>query len=124
MSKNTDGQLSLTAQSTWLFCAKIVSFALSILLPLLTVRFLAQDKVGEYRQAFMFVTNAAVLLPFGFSMSAYYYLSRATARHGSVIFNILIFNFVMGMAAVVILVSRPQLLGDLFGNPELSRLAP
>lgn len=124
MNEIRNRELSLTEQSTWLLFAKVVSFGLSTLLPLLTVRYLVQEQVGVYRQAFLVITNAAVVLPLGFSMSAYYYLNRASNKHASVVFNILLFNFLVGGGAFLTLFFAPELLGRLFRNDELTVLAP
>lgn len=95
------------------------------MLPLLIVRYLTQDEVGHYREAFQVIMNAVVILPLGFSMSAYYFLARETgARRGAAIFNILLFNFVVGGIACVALILFPSLLGNLFRSDELTQLAP
>src|ERR1051325_10121430 len=87
---------SLREQSAWLLTAKVVGFAFSFVLPLLIVRYLDQEQVGNYRQAFLIITNAVIILPLGFSMSAYYFLARESERRGAAILNILLFNFVVG----------------------------
>ncbi|HEY0458838.1 MAG TPA: oligosaccharide flippase family protein [Pyrinomonadaceae bacterium] len=115
---------SLKAQSAWLLFAKAVGFVFSFLLPLLVVRFLTQEKVGTYRQVFQVIATCAAILPLGVSISAYYFLSRETARRAAVVLNILIFNFAVGGAACLALFLYPQSLGNIFHNEELTRLAP
>ncbi len=115
---------SLKSQSAWLLFAKVVGFAFSFLLPLLIVRFLTQDKVGVYRQVFLVVTNAVAILPLGVSISAYYFLSREKTRRASAVFNILIFNFVIGGLGCLALFCYPQILGNIFHDEEITRLAP
>lgn len=115
---------SLKSQSAWLLSAKIIGFGLSFALPLLIVRYLTQESVGHYREAFQVITNAIVILPIGFSMSAYYYLARETERRGAAILNILLFNFVVGGLACLALNLYPQLIGNIFRSDELTRLAP
>ncbi len=105
--------------------AKIVGFGFAFLLPLLVVRFLSQEKVGIYRQVFQVVVNAVALLPLGISMSAYYFLSRETGeKRSSVVFNILIFNFLVGGAVCFTLWFYPQLVGNIFRSEEITRLMP
>jgi O-antigen/teichoic acid export membrane protein len=117
--------LSLKAQSAWLLVAKIVGFSLSFMLPLTIVRYLAQDAVGHYREAFQVIMNAVIILPLGVSMSAYYFLARETEnRRGAAIFNILLFNFVVGGLACLFLFLYPQSLGNIFQSDEVTRLAP
>lgn len=115
---------SLKTQSAWLLFAKIVGFAFSFLMPLLIVRFLTQEQVGVYRQVFLVIVNANAVLTLGFGMSAYYFLARETARRPSVIFNTLLFNFVVGGAACLTLFLFPQLVGSIFQSDEMTRLAP
>lgn len=120
----SDRQPSLKVQSAWLLFAKVVGFVFSFVLPLLVVRFLAQESVGEYRQIFQVVQNAAAILPLGVGMSAFYYLSREPERRGATIFNILIFNTIVGILAVIVLTLFPKLIGGLFHSEEITRLAP
>ncbi|MGI8468316.1 MAG: lipopolysaccharide biosynthesis protein [Pyrinomonadaceae bacterium] len=115
---------SLMKQSAWLMFAKVVGFILSALLPLLTVRYLAQDKVGLYRQTFQVITNAAAILPLGFSMSAFYFLNRQPEKRAAAIANILLFNFITGGLACFALFFYPQILGAIFKSDDMTRLAP
>lgn len=115
---------SLKQQSVWLLAAKVTGFALSFFLPLIIVRYLAQDKVGLYRESFQVITNAVILLSMGFAMSAYYYLAREKERRSAAVFNILVFNFVMGGLACLTLFLFPQIIGNIFRSEELTQLAP
>ncbi|MGE3468408.1 MAG: oligosaccharide flippase family protein, partial [Pyrinomonadaceae bacterium] len=103
---------------------KVTGFALSFFLPLIIVRYLAQDKVGLYRESFQVITNAVIILSMGFSMSAYYYLAREKERRGPAVLNILVFNFVMGGLACLLLALFPQIIGNIFRSQELTALAP
>src|ERR1041384_779567 len=100
---------SLKSRSAWLLFAKVVGFGFASLLPILIVRYLTQDKVGLYREAFQVIMNAVTILPLGFSMSAFYFLSRETERRAASIINILIFNFFVGGLACLALFLFPQL---------------
>jgi O-antigen/teichoic acid export membrane protein len=124
MNEPVTAKPSLKVQSAWLLAAKTVGFALSFLLPLLVVRYLDQTQVGIYRQAFQVVTTLVAILPFGFSASAYYFLSRDKKDQPYIIFNILLFNFAIGGVACLLLAVFPQILGSVFQDAELSRLAP
>ncbi len=104
--------------------AKVIGFGLSFMLPLLIVRNLTQTEVGHYREAFQVIANAVIILPVGFSMSAYYFLARDEHRRPSAILNILLFNFVVGGLACLVLFLFPQLIGNIFKSPELTALAP
>lgn len=89
------------------------------------VRFLSQEEVGHYRESFQVIMNAAVLLPLGISMSAFYFLARESGeRQGATVTNILLFNFVVGGLACLTLYMFPQILGNVFHSEELTQLAP
>ncbi len=124
MENHEEKKQSLREQSAWLLIAKIIGFAFSFALPLLIVRYLSQEQVGHYREAFLVITNAVIILPLGFSMSAYYFLAREKERRSAAILNILIFNFVVGGLAALTLFLFPNLIGELFATDELKRLGP
>lgn len=124
MSKENAATQSLKSQSAWLLMAKLIGFGFSFALPLLIVRYLAQEQVGQYREAFQVIGNAIIILPLGFSMSAYYFLSRETERRRAAICNILLFNFIVGGAACLALYLFPQILGNIFRSEEMTVLAP
>jgi len=116
---------SLTEQGVWLLAARVIGFAFSLILPLLLVRRLSQHEFGLYKQAFLLIVTAASMLPLGFGMSAFYFLPRETPeKRRQIIFNILLFNLIVGGAACLALFAAPQMLGALFQNPEMTKLAP
>ncbi len=116
---------TLREQSAWLLAAKVIGFGFSFALPLMVVRFLTQDEVGHYRQAFQVMLNAVILLPLGFSMSSFYFLARESdKRRGAAILNILLFNFFVGGLACLFLYVYPESFGTIFHSPELTNLAP
>ena len=115
---------SLTAQAAWILIAKVTSFALAIAVPLLLARRLDQTEFGLYKQVFLIIATANALLPFGFGMSAYYFLPRETEKRGAVVLNILIFNAVVGLAAAAALFLFPQSLVWLFGDALMANFAP
>ncbi|MBX3243157.1 MAG: oligosaccharide flippase family protein [Acidobacteria bacterium] len=111
---------SLTSQSISILFAKLVSFVLSVLLPLLVVRFMTPHEVGVYRQVFLVSNYLVDILPLGLSMSAYYFLNRENQKERSLsILNILIFNFILGGLACLSLVLYPGILISLFQNDEM-----
>jgi O-antigen/teichoic acid export membrane protein/cellulose synthase/poly-beta-1,6-N-acetylglucosamine synthase-like glycosyltransferase len=116
--------LSLTAGAAWMMLARSFSFALAFAVPLLLVRRLSQTEFGLYKQIVLVVTTGVMILPLGVFMSAYYFLPRERARRPQVVFNILLFNLTVGLAACLPLILRPQLLAALLNNPELVALAP
>lgn len=123
MSEKKQAKISLKVQSAWLLVAKTVGFALSFLLPLLVVRYLDLNQVGIYRESFQVIMTLVAILPFGFSASAYYYLSRDKDEQPAIILNILIFNFIIGGIACALLWIFPQIIGSIFRDPELVQLS-
>jgi O-antigen/teichoic acid export membrane protein len=112
---------SLTARASWLTFAKTLGFAFSIALPLILARRMNQEQYGLYKQVFLVVNTAAVILPLGFSMSAYYFLAREQGRQRETVLNILLFHVVVGALAALALLLYPSILGVIFGGPQLQQ---
>ena len=117
-------QPSLASQGAWLLFAKIIGLGLSFALPFIVVRTLSKADVGIYQQVFLVIVTLSGILPFGVSMSAFYFLSREKERKPFYIFNILIFNLVIGGLACLFLNLYPQVLGNIFKDAEMTQLAP
>jgi O-antigen/teichoic acid export membrane protein len=116
----------MTALAVWLMFAKSAAFILGLALPLLLVRRLSQTEFGFYKQAFLIVGSAVSILPIGFGVSAFYYLPRERdpATRAKVIFNIVLFNLVVGGLAFIVLALNPNIIAPLFHSEELTRLSP
>ena len=99
--------------------AKTLGFMFAFALPILLTRSLSQNEYGLFKQVFLIASTAVSLLPLGFGMSAYYYLPRESdpARRGQVIFNILLFNLLMGAAACLALIVWPEIMDRIFRDP-------
>jgi O-antigen/teichoic acid export membrane protein len=121
MDQQQKQRSSLTVQAFWLLIAKTLAFVFAFALPVLLTRTLSQSEYGLFKQVFLIVTTATALLPLGFGMSAYYYLPREKNEkvRGQVILNILLFNFVMGAAACLLLVFWPGLIAKIFRDPTI-----
>src|SRR6266849_722175 len=87
---------SLSSRAFWLTAAKSLSFAISLVLPLLLVRRLSQFEFGVYKQVFLLVDSAVMILPLGFYLTAFYFLPREPKQQPQIIFNILIFHVLVG----------------------------
>ena len=118
-------QRSMTVQAFWLMFAKTLAFIFSFALPVLLTRTLSQNEYGLFKQVFLIITSATALLPFGFGLSAFYYLPRETdpARRAQIILNILLFNAVVGTAACLLLLFSPQLIAHIFKDPTVPTYA-
>ena len=115
MEQQQKQRSSLTVQAFWLLIAKTLAFVFAFALPVLLTRTLSQSEYGLFKQVFLIVTTATALLPLGFGMSSYYYLPREKNEkvRGQVILNILLFNFLMGAAACLLLVFWPGLIAKI-----------
>jgi O-antigen/teichoic acid export membrane protein len=123
MSDITESKRSLATDASRLVVAKTMAFGFTFILPLVLVRHLSQVDFGLYRQFFLLVNTAITALPFGFVMSAFYFLPRVGDRAASVAMNI---GLVYGIIATVtggILIIRPSLLGVIFHNPGMTPYA-
>ena len=116
---------SLTAQTAWILTAKIISYALTIVVPLLLARKLNQTEFGLYKQVFLILITANALLPFSFGASAYYFLPRETAaRRRAAVTNILLFHIAVGLFAFLLLFFYPGVLSFVFRETSMIDFAP
>src|SRR5579863_8217613 len=115
------GKESLTWRVSWLTFAKSVGFVFSMALPLLLVRRMGREQYGLYKQAFLVVTTAMTVLPFGVPMSVFYFLPRETTRRRETILNIVMFHVAVGGLAACALALYPGILTAIFHD---ARLAP
>lgn len=124
LEEKKTNQPSLALQGAWLLFAKTVGFVLSFLLPIMIYQTLSKTEVGIYQQVFLVIVTVSGVLPFGVSMSAYYFLSREKERKPFYICNILLFNFIVGGLACLFLNFYPQVLEDIFKDKEMTQFAP
>ena len=68
---------SLLAQAGWLMIARVTGFAFTFLIPIVLSRVLDLKQFGLYKQAFLVVATSQSILPLGFGMSTFYFLSRS-----------------------------------------------
>jgi len=115
---------SLTKGASLIVFAKTLAFAFSFVLPLLLVRRLSQSDFGIYKQIFLIAGTGMALFSLGFGSSAFYFLPREKEQQPSIIFNILLFNLLMGFAAFALLLSYPGILVKVFNSSELLPYAP
>jgi len=115
---------SLAVRVCWLTCAKTAGFAFSLVLPLLLVRRMDPEQYGLYKQVFLAVTTAMIVLPLGFQMSAYYFLPLKPDKQRATVANIMLFNAAVGLLASIALLCYPSLLVVIFRGPQLLPYAP
>ncbi len=125
MVEQTAGsKTTLTAQAAWLAAGKTLAFALAFALPLLLVRRLSQSEFGLYKQVFLFVSTAMVMLPVGLPMSVYYFFPREPERRPQVVLHTLIFLAAATAFACLALLLRPSLLSSVFNSEAMAAYAP
>ena len=113
-----EGQ-SLTMQAMWMMAAKTLAFAFNFALPLLLVRQLTMSEFGLYKQVFLIVNAAIMMLPLGFAMNAFYFWPRVPGRRDALVLNILLFYLLVTGLAGLGLIGWPELLANVFHGPEL-----
>lgn len=124
MLETSPKSASLTAHVSWLMFAKTAGFALNLVLPLLLVRRLNLVQFGVYKQLFLIIGTSVILLPLGFSMSAFYFLPRERNRQAEIVLNILLYNTVCGALAFGAFLLWPELLDIIFHQPGLTGYGP
>jgi O-antigen/teichoic acid export membrane protein len=90
---------------------------------LLLVRRLDREQYGLYKQAFLVVTTAMIVLPLGVPMSAFYFLPREPTHRRETVLNIVLFHVVVGALACGALVLYPSILTAIFGSTQLEPYA-
>lgn len=122
--RQAPGSSSYTRSASWILSARVFSFAISIALPLLLVRFFDRNTYGLYKLIFQVITTAVNIFPLGFAMSAYYFLPRERSRQGETILNILLVLSAVGILALLTLSIGPGILVFLSKDPAIIRYAP
>ena len=118
------GHISPAQSTLWLIAAKTTVFALGLAVPLLLVRRLPVREFGVYKQLFLLVDTAVVILPLGFALSAFFFFPREPERKAQVVRNILLVHMFMGAIGGVLVSVFPALPAALLSSPDLAAYAP
>lgn len=100
--------------------AKTLAFAVGMVVPLLLARSLSQQQFGIYKQVFLILTTANTVLPVGFHMSAFYFLSREPEHRNRFVFHIAAFQAGMAALGALSLSLFPGILDAVFHSPEVT----
>jgi O-antigen/teichoic acid export membrane protein len=119
MSTAAERPPSLAVQALWLTVSKFIAALLTVALPIVMVRLMDQQEFGVYKQAFMFITTAAIA-SMGVSQSAFYFMPRHPERGGQIALNIMVYHLMAGGLVLVALVVYPQILQKLFRTDALN----
>ena len=90
---------------------------------MLLVRRLDREQYGLYKQAFLVITTAMIVLPMGVPMSAFYFLPREPTRRCETVLNIVLFHVAVGALACGVLVLDPSILTAILGSSQLAPYA-
>lgn len=115
---------SLQSRVVWLTAARLVSFALAIVLPLFVARRLSQANFALYKQSFLVLTTSLAILPLGFHMSAFYFLPREPEHRARFVWNILLFHAATGGLGALAILLFPQGLARWFQSEAIGQMAP
>ena len=118
------GHISPAQSTLWLIAAKTTVFALGLAVPLLLVRRLPVREFGVYKQLFLLVDTAVVILPLGFALSAFFFFPREPERKAQVVRNILLVHMFTGAIGGVLVSVFPALPAALLSSPDLAAYAP
>lgn len=116
--------LSLARSALWLTAAKSLVFAVNIGVPLLLVRQLTVREFGVYKQMFLLLDTALMILPLGFASTAYYFFPRQPASKGNAVTNIGLVYLVMGGLGGLLVALFPHLPATALNSPDLAAYAP
>lgn len=104
--------------------AKTAVFLMGLAVPLLLVRRLSVMEFGVYKQVFLLIDTAVVVLPLGFALSAFFFFPREPERKAEVVRNILLVHAVMGSLGAALVIAFPWMPAALLNSRELAVYAP
>jgi O-antigen/teichoic acid export membrane protein len=124
MPGRAGGDVSLANSALWLVAAKTAAAAFNIAVPLLLVRLLTVREFGVYKQLFLLLDTALVILPLGFALSAFYFFPREPARKAQVVGNILLTYVLVGGLGGLLIAGFPGLPAAILNTRDLAAYAP
>jgi O-antigen/teichoic acid export membrane protein len=104
--------------------SKTVAAAFNIAVPLLLVRLLTVREFGVYKQLFLLLDTALIVLPLGFALSVFYFFPREPARKAQVVGNILLIYVLVGGLGGLLFVCFPALPAAILNTHDLAAYAP
>jgi O-antigen/teichoic acid export membrane protein len=124
MNQDQPTRNTLTKRAALLVCAKFIAFGMSVLMPLVLVRSLSVPEFGLYKQAFLIISTAMMLLGLQVAASAYYFMPRMPDKKPQVALNVVIFYAVIGATMALLFVAFPQWITILFNSTDLVPSTP
>jgi O-antigen/teichoic acid export membrane protein len=115
---------SLTVRAFWILTAKSLALVFGVAIPLILVRKMTPSEFGLYKEIFLVITTAYTVLPLGFSMSVFYFFPREPERRREVVWNVVLYHSLTGLAAAALLALWPGLLAVLFRDSALVPYGP
>src|SRR5258708_9502478 len=123
-SGRAGGEVSLASSALWLVIAKTAAAAFNIAVPLLLVRLLTVREFGVYKQLFLLLDTALVILPLGFALSAFYFFPREPSRKAQIVGHIVLVYVLVGGLGALLVAGFPALPAALLNTRDLAAYAP
>lgn len=118
------GDVSLASSALWLVVGKTAAAVFNIAVPLLLVRLLTVREFGVYKQLFLLLDTALVILPLGFALSAFYFFPREPSRKAQVVGHIVLVYVLVGGLGGLLVAGFPNLPAALLNTRDLAAYAP
>jgi O-antigen/teichoic acid export membrane protein len=115
---------SFAKRTLWLSVARLISLALSFLLPFILVRKLSTAEFGLYKQAFQILQTALGLLGLQVSGGIYYFLPRHPDKKAQVALNAVLFYTLVGAAVALWFALHPAWVTQVFQGDGLVPIIP
>jgi O-antigen/teichoic acid export membrane protein len=118
------GEISLASSALWLVVGKTAAAVFNIAVPLVLVRLLTVREFGVYKQLFLLLDTALVILPLGFALSAFYFFPREPTRKAQVVGHIALVYVLVGGLGAALVAGFPALPAALLNTRDLAAYAP
>lgn len=115
---------SMSEQAVTLIIARGISFAITLVIPLMLVRLLSKAEFGAYRQGVLLFLTAYLLMPWGMSQSLYYFIPKDVKNRAGYLANTFLFLLAAGLITFVGFALSGPILDYCFHSDELTESAP
>lgn len=101
-----------------LVVARFITAILTTAIPLVLARWMSLENYGTYKQIFLLVGTAYLLVPFGMVQGLYFFIPRAEKKR-PLYFNALIWVLIGGAVMALTMAATTDWMARYFSNPEL-----
>jgi O-antigen/teichoic acid export membrane protein len=103
-----------------LIAARVLSFAVTFLIPVILVRIFDQATFGAYKQVFLLYVVLYAIAQVGMAESLYYFIPSNPAKGGGIVLNAVIVLAISGGICVAVLTARSSDVARWLGNPAVA----